>query len=179
MPRIAQRPVSVTAGVTVALEPTLVTVTGPKGKLSMVVPGGVALVLASNEIAVRATEVATPLAMVGTVRQLVQNMVSGVTKGFSKSLTIVGTGYRASVNGSELTLHVGFSHPVVRSLPEGILATVEKNTIVIQGPDKQKVGEVAAQIRRIRKPEPYKGIGIRYTNEVVRKKAGKQVKGVK
>ena len=117
-------------------------------------------------------------ALWGLFRNLIRNMVEGVTVGFKKSLEFVGVGYKVSVSGQNLTLNVGFSHPINFTLPAGVTASVEKNILTLEGNDKQSVGEVAASIRRLRKPEPYKGKGIKYTNEILRRKAGKAAKAV-
>lgn len=157
-----------------------VIVKGPKGELFATLAENVSAVLADNTVTVmvRDPELHTDRALWGLWRNLLRNMVEGVTTGFSKTLEFIGVGYKIAVSGQALTMNVGFSHPVVRTLPVGVTAVVDKNMLTLSGIDKQLVGEIAAQIRRIRKPEPYKGKGIKYTTETVRRKAGKAVKAV-
>lgn len=174
MSRIAKSPIPVPAGVDVTIKDKAVTVKGPKGDLSLKLHSNISLELEDNVLrAVPANDAA--VAMAGTFRSLVNSMVVGVTDGFEKKLTLVGVGYRAQVSGSKLTLALGFSHPVVYQAPEGIAIEVPVQTeIVIRGCDKQKVGQIAAEIRAFRPPEPYKGKGVRYSDErVVRKEAKK------
>ena len=158
-------------------------VSGPRGELSLVVPPPVSVAIDGDvaNVSVTHPDEKRERALWGLTRILVKNMIDGVTKGFSKQLEIHGVGYRAAISGKDLTLAVGFSHPVVYRVPDGITVAVEKNIITVSGIDKQVVGEVAATIRRQRPPEPYKGKGIRYVGERVRQKAGKVVKaaGVK
>lgn len=176
MSRVGKQPITIPAGVTVTVaDDHTVTVKGPKGTLTQwinpnitVKQEGAAVVLT------RADDQKENRAMHGLYRNLIANMVSGVTTGYSKELNIVGTGYRCALAGKKLTLSVGFSHPVNYDAPEGISFDVPApNRIIVSGIDKQLVGEVAAQIRRIKEPEPYMGKGIRYLNEVVRHKEGK------
>jgi large subunit ribosomal protein L6 len=167
-------PIAVPNGVKIAVEDGLVTVTGPKGKLSQPIPAGITVRQEEAELLVeRASDERTLRSLHGLVRTLVNNMVVGTSQGFEKRLEIIGTGYRAQQAGQALSISVGFSHPVVFNPPEGITLTVDGPRVVVAGYDKQVVGEIAAQIRRIRPPEPYKGKGIRYQGEVVRRKAGK------
>ncbi|MEJ2716796.1 MAG: 50S ribosomal protein L6, partial [Deltaproteobacteria bacterium] len=155
-------------------EPTL-SVKGPEGNLNMPVSSLVALDVDKSQIRVSALDTSRKgRAMHGLMRSLIQNMVTGVAEGFTKSLEIQGVGYRAQADGKTVTLNVGYSHPVVIPIPEGLTIDVERNTIIhVRGIDKQLVGEVAARIRRVRKPEPYRGKGIRYLGEQVRRKVGK------
>ena len=176
MSRIGKLPITVPAGVTVTVdENNLVTVKGPKGTLSQQVNPDITLKQEGNVLTLeRPTDSKPHRAMHGLYRALVHNMVVGVTDGFSKTLEMVGTGYRASVEGKTLTINIGFSHPVVLEAPEGITyETPNQTTIVVKGANKQQVGNLAADIRAIRKPEPYLGKGIKYQNEHIRRKEGK------
>ena len=176
MSRIGRMPITVPAGVTVNVdENNLVTVKGPKGTLSQQVNPAITLKQEGNILTLeRPTDSKPHKAMHGLYRALVHNMVVGVTDGFSKTLEMVGTGYRASVEGKKLTINIGFSHPVVLEAPEGITyETPNQTTIVVKGSNKQQVGNLAADIRAIRKPEPYLGKGIKYQNEHIRRKEGK------
>ena len=175
MSRIGRMAIPVPAGVNIDLADGLITVTGPKGTLSQPVPEGISVRQEDSTLAVeRASDERNLRALHGLIRTLVNNMVVGVTTGFEKRLDIVGTGYRAQAAGKGLSISVGYSHPVVFEPPEGVALAIETPTrVVVSGIDKQAVGEIAAQIRRIRPPEPYKGKGIRYMGEVVRRKAGK------
>jgi large subunit ribosomal protein L6 len=177
--RIGRKPIPLPPGVSVSLSPGRVMVNGPLGELSQQIPQRITVEQQDGELLVsRPTERGEDRALHGLTRTLVANMVEGVTKGFEKRLQIVGVGYRAALKGNDIELQVGYSHPVVVAQPEGIEFEVPTPTqIVVRGSDKQLVGEVAANIRKIRKPEPYKGKGIRYENEYVRKKAGKAAKG--
>ena len=176
MSRIGKLPITVPAGVTVTVdENNLVTVKGPKGTLSQQVNPDITLKQEGNILTLeRPTDSKPHKAMHGLYRALVHNMVVGVTDGFTKTLEMVGTGYRASVDGKTLTINIGFSHPVVLEAPEGITyETPNQTTIVVKGANKQQVGNLAADIRAIRKPEPYLGKGIKYQNEHIRRKEGK------
>ena len=176
MSRIGKMPITVPAGVTVSVdENNLVTVKGPKGTLTQQVNPDITLKQEGNILTLeRPTDSKPHKAMHGLYRALVHNMVVGVTDGFSKTLEMVGTGYRASVEGKKLTINIGFSHPVVLEAPEGITyETPNQTTIVVKGSNKQQVGNLAADIRAIRKPEPYLGKGIKYQNEHIRRKEGK------
>jgi large subunit ribosomal protein L6 len=176
MSRIGKRPIEVPAGVSIAIDPGRVMVNGPLGELKQAVPARMKVEQRDGEIVVeRPTERGEDRALHGLTRSLIANMVEGVTKGFEKRLEIQGVGYRATLRGTSLELNVGFSHSVVKEAPEGITFEVPAPTqIVVKGVDKQQVGQVAAEIRKIRPPEPYKGKGIRYEGEYVRRKVGKR-----
>lgn len=177
MSRIANAPVSIPSGVELALEGQNVSVKGPKGELRMAAHELVGVEQADGEIRVRSREDSkAAVALAGTTRALVNNMVQGVTNGFEKRLLINGVGYRAQAQGQKLNLTLGFSHPVAYEVPEGItVETPAQTEIVVRGADKQQVGQVAAEIRSYRPPEPYKGKGIRYSDEhVLRKQAKKK-----
>lgn len=176
MSRIGQQPVTVPSGVDVTISGLNITVKGPKGTLKRVMPLGVSLSRQENKIVIsRDNDERDARARHGLVRTLVANMVQGVTEGYSKELEVVGVGFRAEAQGaSKLRLALGFSHPVIVDAPAGITFEVSAQTrIIIKGPDKEVVGQVAADIREIRKPEPYKGKGVRYVDEKVLRKAGK------
>ena len=179
MSRIGKQPIAIPDGVTVEVDDGLVTVRGPGGELSQRVVRDLRVIVDGGEVRVeRPSDERDHRALHGLTRSLIANMVEGVTKGYEKRLEIQGVGYRAALKGSELELQVGFSHPVTMSAPAGIEFEVPApNRIVVKGIDKQLVGEIAANVRKIRKPEPYKGKGIRYEGEYVRKKAGKAAKG--
>ncbi len=173
MSRIGKLPIPVPAGASVDVAPDRITVRGPKGELSVPVPEGIVADLDGAELRVSCSP-GTPTALQGLTRALASNSVTGVTEGFSKRLEIVGIGYRAQKAGRVLVLQLGYSHPVEVLLPEGVDAVVEGNTkIVVSGIDKQKVGQAAAAIRGLRKPDPYKQKGIRYEGERLRSKEGK------
>ncbi len=175
MSRIGKKPINLPKGVEVKIEDNIVTVKGPRGVLTQQLPGDIALNISEEEILVtRPSDAKKHRAYHGLSRALLANMVEGVTNGFEKKLELVGVGYRAQLQGSKLQLNVGFSHPVLIDAPEGIEFEVPAVTrITVKGIDKQLVGNTAAHIRAIRKPEPYKGKGIKYENEVIRRKAGK------
>ena len=176
MSRIGKEPVPIPNGVDVTLADGVVTVSGPRGTLSQKVPDGITAEVAGDEIVVtRASDHREHRALHGLIRSLIANMVTGVTAGYSKNLEIVGVGYRAQARGDNaLVIQAGFSHPVEVTAPDGVTFEVPSPTrITVSGADKQAVGQVAADIRAIRKPEPYKGKGIRYAGEQVRRKAGK------
>jgi large subunit ribosomal protein L6 len=180
MSRIGRQPIEIPSGVEVRVgDGNVVVVTGPRGELTQPVHATMRVVTDEGVVRVeRPNDEGFSRSLHGLTRSLVANMVEGVTKGFEKRLQIVGVGYRATMKGSDLELQVGYSHPVLVRKPEGIEFEVPAPTqITVRGSDKQQVGEVAANIRKIRKPEPYKGKGIRYENEYVRKKAGKAAKG--
>src|SRR5215475_9697326 len=176
MSRIGKRPIEVPAGVIVSIDPGRVTVSGPKGELRQQVPQRMQIAQAEGTVTVtRPTERGEDRALHGLTRTLIANMVDGVTKGFEKKLEIQGVGYRAQLKGSDLELAVGFSHPVTIRPRQGISFEVPApNQIVVRGIDKQMVGQTAAEIRKVRPPEPYKGKGIRYDGEYVRRKVGKR-----
>jgi large subunit ribosomal protein L6 len=180
MSRIGRKPVEIPGGVEVAVgEGNVVTVSGPRGSLSQTIHPNMTVTVSEGVVTVaRPDDEGYNRGLHGLSRSLIANMVDGVTKGFEKRLSIVGVGYRAAMKGKDLEIQVGYSHPVVVPQPDGIEFEVPAATsIVVRGNDKQQVGEVAANIRKIRKPEPYKGKGIRYEDEYVRKKAGKAAKG--
>jgi large subunit ribosomal protein L6 len=176
MSRIGRKPISLPDGVSVVVRPGLVTVDGPKGQLAQTIPARMQIEERDGEILVtRPTERGEDRALHGLTRSLIANMVEGVTNGFEKRLEIQGVGYRASLRGTALELAVGYSHPVVKEAPEGITFEVPAPTqVVVRGNDKQQVGQIAAEIRKVRPPEPYKGKGIRYEGEYVRRKVGKR-----
>ncbi len=176
MSRIGKIPVAVPSGVDVTIENATVTVKGPKGTLSHVVPAPITVARDDDGALVvsRPDEARESRSLHGLTRTLLSNLVQGVTQGYEKKLEIVGTGYRVLAKGSDLEFALGFSHPVTVTAPEGITFTVESPTkFSVSGIDKQQVGEVAANIRKIRRPEPYKGKGVRYAGEQVRRKVGK------
>ncbi|MGH2653381.1 MAG: 50S ribosomal protein L6 [Actinomycetota bacterium] len=179
MSRIGKQPIAIPDGVSVDVGDGLVTVKGPGGELSQRVVRDMRVIVDGGEVRVeRPSDERDHRSLHGLTRSLIANMVEGVTKGYEKRLEIQGVGYRAALKGSELELQVGFSHPVTISPPAGIEFEVPApNRIVVKGIDKQLVGEIAANVRKVRKPEPYKGKGIRYEGEYVRKKAGKAAKG--
>jgi large subunit ribosomal protein L6 len=179
MSRIGKEPIAVPAGVDVSVDGSRVSVTGPRGQLEQSFHPDMRILLEDGTIRVeRPTDERDHRSLHGLTRTLIANMVEGVTQGYEKRLEIVGVGYRALLKGTDLELAVGFSHPVSFHAPEGIEFEVPApNRVVIRGIDKQLVGEVAANVRKVRKPEPYKGKGIRYEGEHVRKKAGKAAKG--
>ncbi len=177
MSRIAKNPIAVPAGVEVQLGAERISVKGPKGQLHLVPHPLVNVDLEGDELKVAAqSESQNAVALAGTMRALVDNMVTGVTSGFERKLAIIGIGYRAQAQGRKLNLTLGFSHPVIYQVPDGVeVETPSQTEIVVKGADKQKVGQVAAEIRSYRPPEPYKGKGVRYSDEnVVRKQAKKK-----
>jgi large subunit ribosomal protein L6 len=178
MSRIGRLPITVPAGVTVTVDGQDVNVKGPKGELSLTVKAPIEVTLEDGTITVtRPDDERESRSLHGLTRTLIANQIIGVTEGYSKGLEIVGTGYRVQAKGSSLEFALGFSHPVTFDPPAGITFEVEGNTkVTVRGIDKQAVGEVAANIRKLRKPEPYKGKGVRYAGEVVRRKAGKSGK---
>lgn len=180
MSRIGKKPVKIPDGVTVALIDHKLEVTGPKGKLDFEFRPEISLKVEGNHILVeRVSETPKAKSLHGLSRTLVDNMLVGVSQGWNKGLELVGVGYRATMDGTTLILNLGFSHQVKISAPAGItFEVIENNRVNVKGIDKQLVGETAARIRRIRPPEPYKGKGIRYIGEVVRRKAGKAAKAV-
>ena len=176
MSRIGKKPVVVPAGVTAAIEGRTLSVKGPKGTLSLPLADEISYAIEDGGISVQpANETKRARSFWGMQRTLVQNLITGVTEGFSKQLQITGVGYRANVQGKNLKLQLGYSHDVDYAIPEGItIATPDQTTVNISGIDKQKVGQVAAEIRRWRKPEPYKGKGIKYAGEFIFRKEGKK-----
>ena len=176
MSRIGKQPIEVPGPVSVALSPGRIQVNGPLGELSQQIPVRMRVVHSEDTITVeRPTERGEDRALHGLTRTLIANMVEGVTKGFEKNLEIQGVGYRASLRGTDLELNVGYSHPVILKPRAGITFEVPAPTqVVVKGTDKQQVGQTAAEVRAVRPPEPYKGKGIRYQGEVVRRKVGKR-----
>lgn len=181
MSRIGRMPINVPAGVTVTVNGNTVTVKGPKGTLTREFNKDISIAMEDGKILVsRPSDEKEHRALHGLSRTLISNMITGVTDGFEKGLEINGVGYRAAKTGKKLNLILGYSHPVDVEEPEGITFDVPApNKIVVKGVDKQKVGQIAAQIRELRGPEPYKGKGIKYENEVIRRKEGKAGKGKK
>ena len=176
MSRIGRQPIEIPSGVSVSLSPGRVMVNGPLGELSQQVPDRMKIEQENGTVTVtRPTERGDDRALHGLTRSLIANMVEGVTKGFEKRLEIQGVGYRASLRGTDLELNVGYSHPVVLKAPQGITFEVPTPTeVIVKGIDKQQVGQTAAEVRKVRPPEPYKGKGIRYEGEYVRRKVGKR-----
>jgi large subunit ribosomal protein L6 len=178
MSRLGKKPIAIPAGVTLKIESGLVTVKGAKSELSLRLHPHVSLSVTGSEALVSVADPQSKFdrSLWGLTRKLVMNMISGVASGFTKQLELVGVGFKVAVAGSKINLDLGFSHPVVFDLPKGVEAKAEKNILTLTSADKQLVGQVAAQIRKLRKPEPYKGKGIRYVGEIVRQKAGKAAK---
>lgn len=176
MSRVAKNPIPVPAGVEINLSAASITVKGPQGALTQALTSHVTVQHANGELQIApANETSAANAMSGTTRALLANMVHGVSKGFERKLTLVGVGYRAQAQGSKLSLSLGFSHPLEHNMPEGVkVETPSQTEILIKGADKQKVGQVAADIRAYRAPEPYKGKGVRYADEVVSLKETKK-----
>ena len=182
MSRIGKKPIILPGGVDAAQNGNLVTIKGHKGSLTRALHSHVSLSFGEQDgqktvsVHVLAPDRVRDRALWGLFRTLLANMVHGVTAGFEKKLEVIGVGYKVSGGGHAITLDVGYSHPVVVDMPSGIAATIEKNIITLSGADKELVGEIAARIRRVRPPEPYKGKGIKYVGEVIRRKAGKAAK---
>lgn len=178
MSRIGKKPILIPKGVEVKADKFLVTVKGPKGELNLKIHPHVTITVSADQvtIAVLDPKLKDDKALWGLFGSLIKNMVLGVTSGFGKKLEINGVGFRAQASGDKINLNLGFSHPVEFVLPKGIKAEIEKNVISLSGIDKQLVGETAAQIRALKLPEPYKGKGIKYSDEIIRKKAGKAAK---
>ncbi len=184
MSRIGKQPITIEKGVNVELKGKEIFVKGPKGSLNFTIPYGISVEVKDGEILVqRANDSKNQRSLHGLTRSLIQNMVTGVTKGYKKQLDLIGVGYKAEVKGKELVLGLGYSHPVTFTPPEGITIKVEKllgkgknyiATITVEGIDKQLVGQVAANIRSLRKPDAYKGKGLRYSDEFIRLKPGKK-----
>jgi len=175
MSRVGKKPIPIPSGVTVKIDGPMVSVTGPKGKLDCLLHHHVSASLVDSVLTVAVKNSSEPkqAALWGVFRSLLTNMVHGVTEGYKKQLEINGIGFKAAVSGQTLTLNVGFSHPVAYAIPAGIAITVEKNVVTVGGIDKHLVGQVAAEVRDVMPPEPYKGKGIKYLDEVIRRKAGK------
>ncbi len=181
MSRIGRRPIAIPGSVTFTQQGQQLLCEGPKGKLSMTLPPVLSTTLQDGTLTIQRANDHKPVrALHGLYRALVANMMKGVTEGFSKELEIVGVGYKAQVQGKQLTLSVGYSHPVLMTIPDGVaIETPKPTTVVVKGVDKHLIGQMAANIRRVAPPEPYKGKGIRYLGEVVRRKAGKAATGAK
>lgn len=180
MSKIGKLPVAIPSGVTVTVTDGKVTVAGPKGQLEYAVPAGITVAVADEKIAVGQEEKTKELTknLFGLTRAMLANMVKGVSTGVEKKLELTGVGYRAQASGSDLTLNVGYSHPVKIAGGQGITFTVADNVITVSGTDKALVGLIASRVRAVRPPEPYKGKGIKYVGEYIRKKAGKAAKAV-
>ncbi len=177
MSRVGKLPIAIPSGVTITVDPENITVAGSKGTLTQFTMPGVTVKQEGDQVLVtRENDEPKNRAKHGLMRTLVNNMVTGVSQGFSKKLEINGVGYRVALAGQDLKMNLGFSHEVIYKLPQGITATVEQNTITISGIDKQQVGQVAAEIRALKKPEPYKGKGIKYADERIIRKSGKSGK---
>ena len=175
MSRIGRIPIDIPGGVTVTVEGQLVTTKGPKGELTLAIAAPLTAVIEENQVVVsRPDDERNSRSLHGLTRTLIANQIIGVTQGYTKGLEVVGTGYRVASKGEGVEFALGYSHPITVEPPAGISFTVEgNNKLIVSGIDKQAVGEVAANIRKLRKPEPYKGKGVRYEGEVVRRKAGK------
>ena len=174
MSRVAKKPIALPKGVELNIQDTSVSAKGPKGTLSLAKSAGVQIAVEDGNAVLSAND-ASLVPLTGTVRAILANMVKGVSEGFERKLELVGVGYRAAMQGKDLSLSLGFSHPVVYAAPEGITITTPTQTeILVQGADKQLVGEVAAKIRAYRKPEPYKGKGVKYSDEVIIRKEAKK-----
>jgi large subunit ribosomal protein L6 len=180
MSRVGKQDILIPSGVEISVSGQTVTVKGPKGSLTMTAAEVVSLQVVDGVFRSTVADVEDRKlkSLWGTTRALVNNMVKGVTQGFTKTLEVVGVGYRVAVAGRKLQLTLGYSHPIELEIPEGITAEVQKNTLTLSGVDRQKLGQFAAVVRDQRKPEPYKGKGIKYSDEVIRRKAGKVVKAV-
>lgn len=177
MSRVGKSPISIPSGVTVTIEPAEITIAGSKGTLKQFTMDDIIVKQEGDNLVVsRANDEPKIRAKHGLMRALLNNMVNGVNEGYSKKLEINGVGYRVAAQGQDLKLNLGFSHDVIYKVPAGVNAAVEQNTITISGIDKQQIGQVAAEIRALRKPEPYKGKGIKYEGERIVRKAGKSGK---
>ena len=176
MSRIGKRELEIPTGVTVTVNENVVTVKGAKGELNLTLKEGINVKVEETKLTVESTGKSKfDNAMHGTTNSLIKNMITGVSKGYSKGLEIIGVGYRFQVRGTELVINAGYSHPVTLKIPQGLtIETVSNTEITVNGIDKELVGEFAAKVRKIRKPEPYKGKGIRYKDEFVRRKEGKK-----
>lgn len=177
MSRVGKLPVTVPSGVTITVDASEITVAGPKGTLKQFTMPGITVKQEENQVVVtRVNDEPKIRAKHGLMRALLNNMVTGVSQGFSKKLEINGVGYRVNMQGADLKFNLGFSHDVIFKLPQGVTATTEQNTITVSGIDKQQVGQAAAEIRALKKPEPYKGKGIKYSDERIIRKSGKSGK---
>ena len=174
MSRVAKKPIDLAKGVELKIEDRSISVKGPKGTLSIAKPAAIDVKIEDGQ-ALLSTEDAALIPLTGTLRAIIANMVKGVSEGFERKLELVGVGYRAAMQGKDLNLSLGFSHPVLFNTPEGItIATPTQTEILVSGNDKQQVGEVAAKIRGFRPPEPYKGKGVKYAGEVISRKEAKK-----
>lgn len=174
MSRIGRLPITIPSGVDVTIDGAHVTVKGPKGQLERTIAAPITVTLEDGQLTVaRPDDERESRSLHGLSRTLINNMILGVTEGFSKQLEVIGTGYRVLAKGQDLEFALGYSHPVPVKAPEGIAFAVEGNKVTVSGIDKQKVGETAANIRKLRRPDPYKGKGVRYAGEQIRRKAGK------
>ena len=174
MSRVAKQPIAIVQGVELNIQPVSVSVKGPKGTLSIAKPAGIDVKIEDGHALLTTTD-ADLIPLTGTLRAIIANMVKGVSEGFERKLELVGVGYRAAMQGKDLNLSLGFSHPVLFNTPEGItIATPTQTEILVSGTDKQQVGEVAAKIRGFRPPEPYKGKGVKYAGEVIIRKEAKK-----
>lgn len=177
MSRIGKLPIAIPSGVTITIDPEEITVTGSKGTLKQFMMPDISVKQEGDQLIVtRSNDEPKVRAKHGLMRSLLNNMIVGVSQGFSKKLEINGVGYRVAAQGTDLKLNLGFSHDVIYKIPQGVQAAVEQNTITVSGIDKQQVGQVAAEIRSLKKPEPYKGKGIKYEGERIIRKAGKSGK---
>lgn len=178
MSKIGKKLIEIPSGVTAVVEDNLIRVKGPKGELTYTIPQELKVALVENKLVVLpiAKSKKTP-ALWGTIRAVIANMVSGVTNGFEKKLEIEGIGFKAQTQGNDLVLNLGYSHQVFFKIPDGVEINILKNTITISGISKELVGQTAANIRALKKPEPYKGKGIRYAGEIIKRKVGKKVAG--
>lgn len=177
MSRIGKLPIAIPSGVTITVDPNEITVAGPKGTLKQFTMPGVTVTVEDGVMSVtRINDEPANRAKHGLMRALLNNLVTGVTSGFSKKLEINGVGYRVALQGADLKFNLGFSHDVIYKMPAGVTASVEQNTITVTGIDKQQVGQIAAEIRALKKPEPYKGKGIKYAGERIVRKSGKSGK---
>lgn len=179
MSKIAKIPIEINPGSQINIADGVVNVNGPKGNLSFKIPAGVNVKLDAEKVIVsQSDESDRAKALSGLVRATIANMIKGATEGFSKKLELTGVGYRAQASGNSITLNVGYSHPVIIKAPQTITFTVEENVITVAGIDKALVGDIASKVRAVRPPEPYKGKGIKYQGEYIRRKVGKAAKAV-
>lgn len=174
MSRLGKQPVTIPQGVTVDFKENILKVSGPKGSLERMIKKDISLKIEDGSVALEPTNTADAKALWGTYAAHVRNMITGVTEGFTKILDFEGVGYRSEVKGKDLVLNMGFSHPVILEIPEGITAVVEKSSITLTSADKDILGQFAANVRKVRPPEPYKGKGIRYRGEYIIRKQGKK-----
>jgi large subunit ribosomal protein L6 len=174
MSRLIKKPIIIPSGATIAENSRVLTIKGPKGEITMPLPQGAELKIEAGSAVVTGHAEAKTTAASGTAWALIKNAIEGVTSGFTKVLEIEGVGYRAATEGKELVLHLGYALPVRMPIPEDVAIVVDKNTITVTGIDKDSVGQAAAEIRALKKPEPYKGKGIHYRGEVIRRKVGKK-----